>query len=436
MELRTLKSLNHYLAQLLEKKLWARVLFAMALGIGLGLLLMPENGFVRAGLSESIGEWLALPGKLFLRLVQMIMIPLIFASIITGLSSIEGGAQLRKLGSRLGIYFIITTVVSITIGITLAVTIQPGKYMQSADAADTDTKVEVMQQEKLSMPDRISDVLPANPLESMLSGEMLAIVVFTIIIGLAIMQLKPEMKNPMLNMLGAMQEICMTVVKWAMKLVPYAVFGLMAQLVSSIGIDGMKGIGVYVGTVLLALVLLLILYLIVVRVFGGIKPGAFLSKIKDAQLLAFSTTSSAAVMPLSIKTAQDELGVSKGVSNFVIPIGATINMDGTAVYQAISTLFIAQVYGIVLDIDTILLIMLTLVSASIGTPAIPGGGVVILASVLQGAGIPTEGVMLIIGVERILGMFRTVTNVTGDLTACVVFNRFGSSEESPQASPN
>lgn len=436
MELRTLKSLNHYLAQLLEKKLWARVLFAMALGIGLGLLLMPENGFVRAGLSESIGEWLALPGKLFLRLVQMIMIPLIFASIITGLSSIEGGATLRKLGGRLGIYFIITTFISITIGITLAVIIQPGKYMHSDEYAAHDSSVEVLEQDNLSMPDRISDILPANPLESMLSGEMLAIVVFTIIIGLAIMQLKPEMKNPMLNMLGAMQEICMTVVKWAMKLVPYAVFGLMAQLVSSIGIDGMKGIGVYVGTVLLALVILLIIYLIIVRVFGGLKPGTFLSKIKDAQLLAFSTTSSAAVMPLSIKTAQDELGVSKGISNFVIPIGATINMDGTAVYQAISTLFIAQVYGIVLDIDTILLIMMTLVSASIGTPAIPGGGVVILASVLQGAGIPTEGVMLIIGVERILGMFRTVTNVTGDLTACVVFNRFGSSEESPQASPN
>ncbi len=425
MELKTLKSLNHYLTTFLERKLWAKVLFAMVLGMALGYVLIPENDWVSAHFSEQLGEWLSLPGKLFLRLVQMIMIPLIFASIITGLASINGGDNLKRLGLRLGGYFVLTTVISITIGVVLSIIIKPGKYMVNDSSignhvAPADSGLQA--QEKLSIPDRISDLLPANPLESMLTGEMLAIVVFTIIIGLAIIQLKSEMKAPVLNMLGAIQEICMTVVRWAMKLVPYAVFGLMAQLVSSIGIAGMKGIGAYVGTVLLGLFILLLIYLLIVHFFSKNDPRSFIRKIRDAQLLAFSTTSSAAVMPLSIKTAQDELGVSKGISNFVIPIGATINMDGTALYQCISTLFIAQVYGIQLEIDAIILIMLTLVSASIGTPAIPGGGVVILASVLQGAGIPADGVMIIIGVERILGMFRTVTNVTGDLTACVVFN--------------
>ena len=216
----------------------------------------------------------------------------------------------------------------------------------------------------------------------------------------------------------------MTIVNWAMRLVPYAVFGLMAQLTSSVGIGSLTGIGLYVATVLLGLLILLAMYLLIVTVVGRFNPILFLKKIRDVQLLAFSTTSSAAVMPLSIKTAQDELGVSKSISNFLIPVGATVNMDGTAIYQCISTLFIAQVYGMEMTISSIVLIMFTLVAASIGTPAIPGGGVVILASVLQSAGIPAEGIVIIIGVERILGMFRTAINVTGDLTACLVFQRF------------
>ena len=252
---------------------------------------------------------------------------------------------------------------------------------------------------------------------------MLAIVIFTIIIGVAIVQLQSATKQPIMRLLGAIQEICMTIVGWAMRLVPYAVFGLMAQLTSSVGIASLKGIGMYVVTVLLGLLILLGLYLLIVTIVGRFNPITFLKKIGDVQLLAFSTTSSAAVMPLSIKTAQDELGVSKSISNFLIPVGATVNMDGTAIYQCISTLFIAQSYGLEMSISSIALVMFTIVAASIGTPAIPGGGVVILASVLQSAGIPAEGIVIIIGVERILGMFRTAINVTGDLTACVVFNR-------------
>jgi len=189
------------------------------------------------------------------------------------------------------------------------------------------------------------------------------------------------------------------------------------------------------GEVLMGLFLLLTFYLLLVTFFGGKNPFKFLSHVREVQLLAFSTTSSAAVMPLSMKTADEKLGVSSKISDFIIPIGATINMDGTALYQCISAIFIAQAYGMELSLINILLIMLTIVGASIGTPSIPGGGVVILASILQSAGIPTEGLIIIIGVERILGMFRTAVNVTGDLTACVVFDRWEKVFGKPKIAP-
>ncbi len=209
-----------------------------------------------------------------------------------------------------------------------------------------------------------------------------------------------------------------------MLLVPVAVFGLMAQLTSSVGLSSLAGLGYYVLIVLAGLFLRVVFYLLLVGIVGKVNPFYFLRKIRDAQLLAFSTTSSAAVMPLSLKTAEEELHVDKSVSNFIIPIGATVNMDGTALYQTITTLFIAQVYGLEMSLMSIIVVVITIVAASIGTPAIPGGGVVVLASVLSSVGIPAEGIIIIIGVERLLGMFRTAANVTGDLTACVVFNRF------------
>lgn len=424
MEFKPLISLDHYLQSLIKSKLWVKVVVALILGVGLGLLLMPSFGWVSENTSNDIGDWLALPGKLFLKLVQMIMIPLIFASIISGIVS-NTGEGLKKMGLGVGVYFIITTIVSISLGAILALIIKPGKYMQNSSlAVNTPNNLSETSSLLNDIPGAITSLLPENPLASMVSGEMLSIVIFTIIIGVAITQLADKTKQPILRLLSAIQEICMTVVKWAMRIVPYAVFGLIAQLISSVGVNSLKGIGVYIATVLIGLLLLLIIYLFVVSILGKSNPIAFLKAIKDVQLLAFSTTSSAAVMPLSLKTAKEKLNVNPSVSNFLIPIGATINMDGTAIYQSISTLFIAQIYGIEMTIIHLVLIMITVVAASIGTPAIPGGGVIILASVLQSSGIPTDGIIMIIGVERVLGMFRTAINVTGDLTACKVFNRF------------
>ncbi len=435
-EIKTLTSLSTYLQKLVEGKLWLKVLIALFLGVGLGLLLSPQNGWVSKSTADVLGNWLALPGMLFLKLVQMIMIPLIVASIITGIAS-NDKENLKKLGGGVLLYFVSTTVISVSIGTVLAMLFKPGRYLhQQAVMEHEQALSNTSESAELSfgvsnLPGIITDLLPENPLASMVSGEMLSIVIFTIIIGVAVLSLTNDLLKPVKLLLSAIQEICMTIVKWAMLLVPLAVFGLMAQLTSSVGLSSLAGLGYYVLVVLAGLALLVIIYLLLVSLLGQSNPFPFLRKIRDVQLLAFSTTSSAAVMPLSLKTAEEELKVDKSISNFIIPIGATVNMDGTALYQTITTLFIAQAYGLEMSILNVIVVVITIVAASIGTPAIPGGGVVILASVLGGAGIPAEGIIIIIGVERLLGMFRTAVNVTGDLTACMVFNRFYGKKPAP-----
>lgn len=423
-EIVSLNHLTRYLRRLVEGQLWLKVILAIALGFGLGMLLNEEAGLFSKESSEQLGNWLALPGKLFLKLVQMIMIPLIFTSIISGIMS-NSDEQLMKLGPRLLLYFLATTLASISIGLGISWLMQPGKLMGAEQKPLGNSEpLAASSAPSLSIPDAISNLIPENPLASMVSGEMLSIVIFTVIVGVAITQLNNGLIRPIMRLLEAVQEICMTVVGWAMRMVPIAVFGLIAQLTSSIGIQGLQGIGYFVLTVMLGLLILFLLYMVLLATLGRSNPFFFLKQVREAQLLAFSTASSAAVMPLSMKIADEKLGVSSKVSDFVIPIGATINMDGTALFQCVSALFIAQLYGIEMGLMNLVLITVTLVAASIGTPAIPGGGVIVLASVLQGAGIPTEGLLLIVGIDRILGMFRTAVNVTGDLTACVLFNRW------------
>lgn len=428
-EVKSLKSLNHYLVKLVESRLWLKVIIALFLGVGFGLLLSPQNGWIAKETADGIGNWLALPGVLFLKLVQMIMIPLIVASIITGIAS-NNKDSLKKLGGGVLLYFLGTTIVSVSLGVILSQLFRPGRFLHQQSLSEhnevmtTSTEDAELSFGLENIPDAISNLLPENPLASMVNADMLSIVIFTIIIGVAVLSLKAALLRPVKVLLSAIQEVCMTVVKWSMLLVPIAVFGLMAQLTSSVGLSSLSGLAYYVGVVLLGLLLLVLFYLGLIVILGKTNPMHFLKKIRDVQLLAFSTTSSAAVMPLSLQTAEEELKVDKAISNFIIPIGATVNMDGTALYQTITTLFIAQAYGLEMSLLNIIVVIVTIVAASIGTPAIPGGGVVILASVLGSVGIPAEGIIIIIGVERLLGMFRTAVNVTGDLTACMVFNRF------------
>ncbi len=430
-EFRPLNRLSIHLDRLIKGRLWFKVIIGLFLGAGIGVLLNPSTGLLSESISLRLADWLDLPGQIFMRLVQMIMIPLIFASIITGIVS-NSSENLKTFGFRLLLYFVFTTIIAIIIGLVVTLILKPGAYIFKLGGFPNSGESQIIPNEQTNLieniPNTIANLIPNNPFESILTGEMLGVVIFTIIIGVAITQLRQETAGPIIRFSEAIQKICMIIVSWAMMLVPYAVFGLMAALLSRTSPEIFLGLGYYMVTVTLGLIVLLIFYLVLAFVFAKKNPFKFLQAIREPQLLAFSTASSAAVMPLSMKTADEKLGVSSNISDFVIPVGATINMDGTALFQCVTTLFMAQAYGIELSIVSLLLITFTVVAASIGTPAIPGGGVIILASVLQSAGIPIDGLIVIIGIDRVLGMFRTAVNVTGDLTACIVFDKFYASK--------
>ncbi|MCP4137849.1 MAG: dicarboxylate/amino acid:cation symporter [bacterium] len=415
---------------LAKTKLWLKVIIGLFLGISLGLVLGPDAGLVEPKTAAVTTDWLALPGQLFLQMVKMIVIPLVFSSIIVGLLSSGDPQFLKKIGPRLIIYFLATTIIATGIGFSVALTIKPGNYINAeemiAQTGGTGTAIQTVSAAKGdfgNIPEKLVNILPANPLESMVKGDMLGVVIFTIIVGLALLLVDKKHLDPMINLLETIQEISMTVVKWAMTLVPFAVFGLMTQITSKIGLEALAGLGMYILTVLLGLLLLGVFYNIIIFLFTDLTPGKFMKNIRDVQLLAFSTSSSAAVMPLSISTAEEKLNIKPAISQFLIPVGATINMDGTALYQVVATVFLAQVFGINLPLSSMILIVAITVGASIGAPSAPGVGIVILATILESVGIPASGVALILGVDRILDMSRTAVNVTGDLTASSFFNK-------------
>lgn len=432
---RSLGALVHPLQRLIERRLWAKILIGVVLGIGVGFVLGPSADWVATPTARVVGEWLALPGMVFLAVLQMIVVPLVFASIIRGLAASESVQQLRRLGLRLAIYFLGTTSVAVCIGLIMAFLTNPGNAIDATGLlAQADTSLVPTVSGGVgaaSFPEMITSLLPINPLGAMVDKQMLQVVVFAIFVGVALLSMQPEQSKPLLSLLGSLQEVCMTMVRWAMLLAPVAVFGLLARLTSSMGLGAMVGVIAYIATVVAGLGILLVFYLLLVTIFARRSPLVFLRAIREVMLLAFSTSSSAAVMPLSIKTAEEKLMVRPSISQFVIPLGATINMDGTALYQAVATVFLAQATGVDLSTGALVLVVVTTVGASIGSPSTPGVGIVLLASVLTSVGIPVESVALIIGVDRILDMSRTAVNVAGDLTACVVMDRWVGGTLSP-----
>lgn len=427
---RSLLPFAHSLQALVHGRLWLQVLVGMALGICTGLLIGPTTGLLSKEVGSVVGNWLAFPGQLFLALIQMIVIPLVFSSIIRGLCSSEDLEQLRRLGGRAILFFVLTTAVAVVIGITLALVIRPGDYVDATNltigAGAPGGITDAARPSIVDLPDHMLTLLPTNPLSSMVESNMLQVVIFASIVGVALVVMQREKARPVLDLLASLQEVCLTIVKWAMWLAPFAVFGLMARLTAETGPQALIGVLVYVATVLVGLLLMLGILLAIARVYGQITPRAFFGAAKDVMLLAFSTSSSAAVMPLSIKTAEGPLKVRKHISQFVIPLGATINMNGTALYQGVAAIFIAQVFGVEIGAAGLVLIVLTSVGASIGSPATPGVGIVILSTILVSVGVPASGIALIMGVDRLLDMSRTVVNVCGDLVACIVLDKLDS----------
>ena len=425
----------------ITSRLWAQVIAGMVLGFALGLFMSQNSELLAPGSMEIIGLWLALPAKIFMALIAMVLVPLIFCSIVAGLMSAASGTELRSVGLRLGAFILATTAAAATGGILLASWLKPGEGLGAANspaspampsAAAEAAPALPLEQGVAALPEMIAAILPANPTASIVQGDMLAIVVLALLVGISVMQVERERAQPFLALVDALLSISMNIVKWAMFLTPYAVFGLMVQLVTRIGLETVLGMSVYVGTVLLGLALLLTLYLLIAGIFTQTGPVEFLKKAGGNLLLAFSTSSSSAVMPVTIQTAR-RLGVPGNIANIVIPLGATMNMAGTALYQAVAILFLAQLSGVELSLAQIAIVTGTLIASSIGAPGTPGVSIAILSSVALSMNIPVEGMVIILGVDRLLDMCRTAVNVPGDLPAALLLQRVSDSQSTPGA---
>lgn len=445
---RSIKRLTQPLRKLIRGKLWLQVLVGMALGIGVGIALSPDTGWVGRPTALALGEWLALPGRLFLAFIQMIVVPLIIASIIQGIAGATDVKQLRRTGIGIGLYFLAATIVATVLGITVALVVRPGAYVDmglagalapegSAVAAEAAT--EVLEREALTIsdiPSRVTEILPTNPLGAIVQGEMLQIVIFAIVLGLGLITLAPRSARPLLELFESIQAVCMAVVGTLMTFAPVAVFGLLAQAMIKTGPGVIAGLGIYAGSVVLGMALLLCFYLATVALLARRNPVGFMVSIREPFLLAFSTNSSAATMPITVKSAEELLHIRPSIAQFVVPLGATVNMGGTALYQGLATLFMAQMYQMDLPISALIALVVTALGASIGTPAVPGVGIIVLATVLTSAGVPLGGLALIVGLDQVLERFRTSLNVTGDLVGCAVMERFSpprTEQDTPEA---
>ncbi len=296
-------------------------------------------------------------------------------------------------------------------------------YRSLAEEAQVDMMAPGLADGGGSLPQTIVGILPTNPIEAMAQGQMLQIVIASAIFGLALLMIPKRESTPLMDLLVSVQAACMAIVTWLMKFAPVAVFGLLADVMIKVGLSAIAGLIAYVLTFLLTLLAIMAFYMLVVSFIGGRNPVQFMKDIREPFLIAFSTSSSSATMPITLRTVEKTVGVHPTVGRLVVPLGATINMDGTAAYQAVAVLFLAQVFGVDLSAADLITLLVLSIGASIGAPGMPGGSIPILITILISVGIPYEGIALILSVDRILDMARTAVNVTGDIVTCTVMER-------------
>ncbi|MCB9507293.1 MAG: dicarboxylate/amino acid:cation symporter [Myxococcales bacterium] len=373
-------------------------------------------------------DWL---GQIFLRLIRMVVAPLVFLSLLVGVASLGDFRRLGRLGARALAYFTATTVGALGIGVLLADLVRPGRAIAAADrvallaanAAQAGASAERAARAPSGL-DQLVDVVPTNVFDALASGNMLQILCAALVFGVALTLMPAERARPLVDLADRANEAVVTVVLMAMQLAPFGVFALMLKVTATTGTSVIGALALYSATVVLGLLLhVLLVYVPAVRFGGGVAPRAFFEAMRPALMLAFSTSSSSATLPVTQQCVEDGLGVDRSISAFVLPLGATINMDGTALYQGVAALFIAQIYSLDLTMADQVTIVVMATLASIGAAGVPGAGMITLTMVLVSVGVPVEGIALIVGVDRILDMFRTSVNVTGDATAAVVMAR-------------
>lgn len=349
-------------------------------------------------------------GKGFLRAMQMLVVPLVFCSLVCGSMAIGDTKKLGRVGVKTVIFYLITTAIAITIAIGIGKLINPGVGLDMSSVQIAETTVS----ESKSFSDVILDIIPTNPISALANGNMLQIIFFSILVGIILAVLNEKAKT-VANFFTEFNDIMMKMTMIVMKVAPIGVFCLIATTFSSIGWDAFRPMLKYIFAVMLALVIqCLITYMAMLKGFTKLSPLTFLKKFFPVMSFAFSTSSSNATIPVNIETLDNEIGVSEKISSFTIPLGATINMDGTAIMQGVAVVFIAQAFGIELGLNAYLTVILTATLASIGTAGVPGVGLITLSMVLESVGLPVEGIGIIMGIDRILDMTRTAVNVTGD----------------------
>lgn len=406
-----------------------KILIGMALGVIFGLVL----SFVDGG-GAFIGDYIKPFGTIFINLLKLIAIPLILASLIKGVSDLKDISKLSQMGGRTILTYVTTTLIAVTIGLILVNTIQPGKSISvetrqelvDAYATDADQKREAAAKQQEAGPlQALVDIVPSNIFAAATNNRnMLQIIFFALFFGIGMILLPEESSQPVKAFFDSFNAIILKLIDMIMMVAPYGVFALLAALVvEAPSVELFQALALYAITLLLGLAAMIFVYSIIVKVFTGRSPSTFFKGIAPAQLLAFSTSSSAATLPVTMECVEENLGVDKEVTSFVLPIGATINMDGTSVYQGVAAVFIAQAFGLDLSLSAQLGIIFTATLASIGTAAVPSAGIVMLVIVLAQAGIPEAGLALIFAIDRPLDMCRTVVNVTGDAAVSMLVGK-------------
>lgn len=408
-----------------------KIIIGLALGLGYGILA------ATSGWGTFTSHWIAPFGIIFINLLKLIAVPLVLSSLVTGVASLSDLKKLSRIGGKTISIYIMTTAISVTIGLVIVNGLRPG------DKVPEDMKIKLQQtyQEDASsragsaqkVKDRgplqpIVDMVPSNFFNSAQNNRnMLQIVFVAIFLGIGLIQVPKDKAKPLLDFFEGFNDVIIKMVDIIMLMAPYGVFALIAQTINKVAgnnlnqvIELLGALGYYMLAVIIGLIIHMFgTYITLLKVFSKMPLKTFFQGIAPAQLLAFSTSSSGATLPVTMERCEDELGVSEEVSSFVLPLGATINMDGTALYQAVAAVFIAQTLGMELDLGAQLTIILTAVLASIGTAAVPGAGIIMLVIILEAVGVPSAGIALILGVDRILDMMRTTVNVTGDASVAV-----------------
>ncbi len=411
-------------------QLYTKILIGLVLGVICGFMANVlgidwlQNFFISL---EPVGD-------AFIRAITMIVVPLVVASLMVGTASLGDLTKLGRIGGKTVAYYMCTTAVAVTFGLLISNVVRPGGRVdpetRDSLSAEFDADAEgavALADEAPGVVDTLVNLIPNNPIQAAAELDLLPLIFFTILFAAAVSAIAPARREAVITFFEGINDACMVVIRWIMVTAPYAVFAIIAAVVARFGIDLLQSLLIYTVTVAAGLLLHgLITYGLAVKFLAGLKFFPFLKNVSNAPLVAFSTSSSSATLPVTMETAEDRVGVSKPVSSFVLPLGATINMDGTALYQAVAVMFIAQIYGLPLSLMDQLIVVLTATLASIGAAGVPSAGIITLIIVLNAVGLGAHvqaGIALILGVDRILDMIRTAVNVTGDLTAASVVAR-------------